>query len=52
MKVSIAGSGYMGIVTGIGFAELGNKAIFVDIDDWRIDPILLTMENHLFTKRN
>ncbi len=32
MNISIVGSGYVGLVTGIGFAELGNNVIFVDID--------------------
>ena len=39
MNISIVGSGYVGIVTGIGFAELGNKVIFVDIDKKKIDII-------------
>lgn len=39
MKISIIGSGYVGIVTGIGFAELGNDVIFIDIDRKRVDAI-------------
>jgi len=39
MKISIIGSGYVGIVTGIGFAELGNEVIFVDIDESKINLI-------------
>jgi len=39
MRISIIGSGYVGIVTGIGFAELGNSIIFVDIDKNKIDSI-------------
>lgn len=29
----IGGCGYVGLITGLGFAELGNKVINVDIDD-------------------
>lgn len=39
MNISIVGSGYVGLVTGIGFAELGNKVIFVDIDKNKLDYI-------------
>jgi len=39
MDVSIVGSGYVGIVTGIGFAELGNNVIFIDIDRKKINSI-------------
>ncbi len=39
MKISIVGSGYVGVVTGIGFAELGNEVVFVDVDNQRIDTI-------------
>ena len=39
MKVSICGSGYVGLITGIGFAELGNEVIFVDVDERKIDSI-------------
>ncbi|MFO7967271.1 MAG: nucleotide sugar dehydrogenase [Archaeoglobaceae archaeon] len=39
MKVSIVGSGYVGIVTGIGFADLGNEVVFVDVDEHKIDTI-------------
>jgi len=39
MRISIVGSGYVGLVTGIGFAELGNEVIFVDIDKTKIESI-------------
>jgi len=39
MKISVIGSGYVGIVTGMCFAELGNEVIFVDVDQKKIDLI-------------
>jgi len=39
MKISIIGSGYVGLVTGIGLAELGNDVIFVDIDKSKVNLI-------------
>jgi len=38
-RISIIGSGYVGLVTGIGLAELGNEVIFVDIDKNKIGLI-------------
>lgn len=39
MKVSIIGSGYVGLVTGVGFVKLGNEVIFVDVDERKIEMI-------------
>jgi len=39
MEVSIIGSGYVGVVTGIGFAELGYEVIFVDVDESKVKAI-------------
>lgn len=39
MKISIIGSGYVGLVTGISFASFGHKIIFIDIDENRIKTI-------------
>ena len=32
MKLSVAGTGYVGLVTGVGFANLGNDVICLDVD--------------------
>jgi len=39
MKISIFGSGYVGLVTGICFAEQGNEVICVDIDKDKIKSL-------------
>ncbi len=36
MKVSIIGTGYVGLVTGTCFAEVGHKVICVDCDDEKV----------------
>jgi len=39
MRISIIGSGYVGLITGMGFAKLGNEVIFVDVDEKKINMI-------------
>jgi len=39
MRVSIVGSGYVGLVTGMGFVKLGNEVTFIDIDEEKIKMI-------------
>jgi UDPglucose 6-dehydrogenase len=39
MKISIFGSGYVGLVAGACFADVGNEVICVDIDDFKIDKL-------------
>ena len=39
MNISIIGTGYVGLVSGICFAKLGNNVICVDIDKKKIDKI-------------
>ena len=39
MKIAVAGAGYVGLVTGTCFAELGNDVICVDIDEEKINEL-------------
>ncbi|MEM9302018.1 MAG: UDP-glucose/GDP-mannose dehydrogenase family protein [Pseudomonadota bacterium] len=39
MKVSIFGSGYVGLVTGACFADSGNDVVCVDVDQAKIDGL-------------
>ena len=39
MKVTIIGSGYVGLVTGVCLAELGNDVCCLDVDPKKIDTL-------------
>ena len=39
MKISVIGTGYVGLVTGTCLAETGNEVICVDIDKEKIEKI-------------
>ena len=39
MKISIIGSGYVGLCTGIGFASLGHDVICIDVDAAKVEMI-------------
>lgn len=39
MKLTIFGSGYVGLVTGACFAEMGNKVLCVDIDQEKVQGL-------------
>jgi len=34
MKITIVGTGYVGLVTGTCFSEVGINVVCVDIDQW------------------
>ena len=36
MKITIVGTGYVGLVTGTCFAETGNTVICVDVDETKV----------------
>lgn len=39
MKVAIIGTGYVGLPTGVGLAELGNEVICIDREESKIEPL-------------
>ena len=39
MNIVIVGTGYVGLVTGVGIASLGNKVTFIDLDSDKIDKL-------------
>ena len=39
MKIAVIGTGYVGLVTGVGFAETGNEVICADVDASKIERL-------------
>ncbi|MET0595025.1 MAG: UDP-glucose/GDP-mannose dehydrogenase family protein [Polyangiaceae bacterium] len=39
MRISIAGSGYVGLVTAAGLAEMGNHVLCTDVSEERVDAL-------------
>jgi UDPglucose 6-dehydrogenase len=39
MKISIFGTGYVGLVTGVCFAEMGNEVVCADLDTVKIEKL-------------
>jgi len=43
MNIVVVGTGYVGLVTGVGFSELGHNVSFIDLDEAKV--------NNLFNKK-
>lgn len=39
MDIVVIGTGYVGLVTGVGFSQLGNTVNFIDLDNNKIDKL-------------
>ena len=39
MKIGIIGLGYVGLITGVGFASLGNRVFGIDVDEKKVEKI-------------
>ena len=39
MNLVVIGTGYVGLVTGVGFASLGNSVSFVDLDENKVSKL-------------
>lgn len=39
MKIGIIGTGYVGLVTGVCFAENGNEVVCMDVDEKKIEQL-------------
>ena len=37
MKLTVAGTGYVGLVAGVCFAEKGHKVVCVDVDEKKVE---------------
>ncbi|NIM94287.1 MAG: nucleotide sugar dehydrogenase [Anaerolineales bacterium] len=38
-KITVVGVGYVGLVTGACFADLGNRVVALDIEEWKIEGL-------------
>ena len=39
MNIVIVGTGYVGLVTGVGFAEQGHTVSFIDLDHSKVEKL-------------
>ena len=39
MRICVVGTGYVGLVSGAGFAEIGHDCVCVDVDAAKVDGI-------------
>jgi UDPglucose 6-dehydrogenase len=39
MRIVVVGTGYVGLVTGLGYAKLGHRVVCVDVDANKISQL-------------
>ena len=39
MNIVVVGTGYVGLVTGVGFSELGHNVSFIDLDKAKVNNL-------------
>ena len=39
MNIVVVGTGYVGLVTGVGFSELGHNVSFIDLDEAKVNNL-------------
>ena len=42
MKVAVAGTGYVGLVTGVALAHIGHSVTCVDVDKEKIESLTIS----------
>ena len=47
MNISVIGTGYVGLVTGTCFAEMGNNVICVDIDEKKVEDLKKAFDQNI-----
>ena len=45
MKVTVVGTGYVGLVTGACLAEMGNHVVCLDVDESKIRTLTMPASN-------
>jgi len=49
MKLCMIGTGYVGLVSGVCFADIGNQVVCVDKNKNKIEPKLLKFSVNFFS---
>ena len=50
MQIAVAGTGYVGLVAGVCFAEVGHNVLCVDVDEKKVEVSLSEDEDYIVMK--